>query len=306
MTSKLQASNAMPAWARGTFHFIFIFYSLICILPVVLILSVSLTNEHSLLANGYRFIPESISTLAYTYLWKDISVMARAYGVTTFVTVVGAGLHVLLTAMYAYPLSRKDFPFKSFFSVIVLITMLFSGGLVPSYIVMVNVLHLKNTIWALILPNLMSGFNIFMVRTFFKQSIPDELIESAKIDGASEWRILFQIVLPLALPVLATIGLFSTIGYWNNWFNALLYISDKNLYTLQFIMQQALLRLEFIRNTLALGGQHLDLARTLEAQVPTDSVRMALVISATGPIILAYPFFQKYFIKGLTIGSVKG
>lgn len=280
----------------------FIAFSLACILPIVLIVAISLTNEKALTLQGYKFWPEHIDASAYQYLFKHSETLVKAYGVSLTVTISGTLLAVLLIALYAYPLYRKDFPFKKTFNFYLLITMLFSGGLVPFYLLYVNYLDLKDSLVALILPGLSNAFYIFITRTFFQQTIPEEMIESGKLDGASEWRIFFQLVLPISLPVLATIGLFTTLMYWNDWFNSMLFINDTNKFSLQYVMIQMIRQAEFFKTQLAGTG----VALMVQESVPTESLRMAMVVLSIGPILFIYPFFQKYFTKGLTIGAIKG
>lgn len=261
-----------------------------------------MTNEKALTLQGYKFWPEQIDLSAYQYLFSHSQTLAKAYGVSLTVTVAGTFLAVLLIALYAYPLYRKDFPFKKAFNFYLLITMLFSGGLVPFYLLYVNFLDLKDSLIALILPGLSNAFYIFITRTFFQQTVPEEMIESGKLDGASEWRIFFQLVLPISLPVLATIALFTTLMYWNDWFNSMLFINNTDLYSLQYVMIQMIRQAEFFKNQLAGSG----VALLVQEAVPTESLRMAMVIVSIGPILFIYPFFQKYFTKGLTIGAIKG
>ncbi|MBO9600656.1 MAG: carbohydrate ABC transporter permease, partial [Cohnella sp.] len=241
-------------------------------------------------------------TSSYHYLFSNSTTLFKAYGVTLTVTLVGTVLAVLLIALYAYPIYRKDFPFKRAFNFYLLITMLFSGGLVPFYLLYINYLNLRDSLIALILPGLSNAFYIFIARTFFQQTIPEEMIESGKLDGASEWRIFFQLVLPISLPVLATIGLFTTLMYWNDWFNSLLFINDTDKFSLQYVMIQMIRQAEFFKTQLAGTGVGL----LIQQSVPTESLRMAMVVVSIGPILFVYPFFQKYFTKGLTIGAIKG
>jgi putative aldouronate transport system permease protein len=271
-------------------------------MPIVLIISISISDEKMLTLKGYKFWPDVIDLSAYRFLFTDSSTLLKAYGVTLTVTCIGTLLAVLLIAMYAYPIFRKDFPFKKAFNIYLLITMLFSGGLVPFYLLYINYLDLRDSLIALILPGLSSAFYIFITRTFFQQTIPEEMIESGKLDGASEWRIFFQLVLPISLPVLATIGLFTTLMYWNDWFNSLLFINDTDKFSLQYVMIQMIRQAEFFKNQLAGSG----VALLVQETVPTESLRMAMVVVSIGPILFVYPFFQKYFTKGLTIGAIKG
>ena len=218
--------------------------------------------------------------------------------VTILVTILGTIINVSMVSTYAYAISRKGFKYRRQFTFLVFFTMLFGGGMVPSYIVMTQVLGLKNTIWALILPFAFNSFNIIVMRTFFQKSVPDSIIESARIDGASEFRIFIKIVIPLAIPGIATIALFSTLAYWNDWFNAMLYIDYQNLVPLQHMLMKIEKNMEFIRQNAMLSGEVMSV-------LPQESVRMAMVVASTLPIACTYPFFQKYFISGLTIGGVK-
>jgi len=283
-------------------HVFFIAMSLACILPILLIVAISFSDEKLLTLHGYKFWPERFDTSSYHYLFTNSATLFKAYGVTLTVTIVGTVLAVLLIALYAYPIYRKDFPFKKAFNFYLLITMLFSGGLVPFYLLYINYLNLRDSLVALILPGLSNAFYIFIARTFFQQTIPEEMIESGKLDGASEWRIFFQLVLPISLPVLATIGLFTTLAYWNDWFNSLLFINDTDKFSLQYVMIQMIRQAEFFKNQLAGTGVGL----LIQQAVPTESLRMAMVVVSIGPILFVYPFFQKYFTKGLTIGAIKG
>lgn len=278
----------------GTFAFL-------CIFPFLYVIIISLSNEQSLAENGYQLIPEQWSFEAYRYLWEMKAQVVRAYGVTILVTVLGTFISVTVIALYAYAISRKQFIFRKQFTFIAFFTMLFSGGMVPFYIVMTQFLDLKNSMWALILPMAVNAFYIIIMRTFFLRSVPEAILESARIDGAGEWRIFLTIVLPLSVPGIATIALFNTLAYWNDWFNALLFIDDPNLIPLQSLLMRIENNMDFIKQNAMLSNQN---SSILES-IPQDSARMAMVVIATLPIALSYPFFQKYFIKGLTIGGVK-
>lgn len=279
---------------------LFIIYSLICVIPFILIIMVSFTNETSLVINGYSFFPKEFSLDAYKYLWTSGGSIIKAYGVTIFSTVVGTASSVLVIAMFAYPLSRKDFKFKKSFTIFVFLTMIFNGGLVPTYYVYANVLGLKNNLLIYILPHLMSAWYVIIMRTFFTSSVPESLIESARIDGAGEFRTFFKIVMPLALPGLVTVALFNSVTIWNDYMTPMLYITKNILYNLQYAMYSALLSAQY----LAENASQMNSAES--ASLPVETVRMAMCIIAIGPIVLLYPFLQKYFIKGLTVGSVKG
>jgi len=283
-------------------HVVFWLVACSTILPILLIFMVSITDEMTVTRNGYSFFPEKFSFEAYRYLFLDSMTIVRAYGVTTFVTIVGSIVGLIITALIAYPLSRRDFPYRNKLAFYVFFTMLFNGGLVPGYLVYTQLINVKDTIWSLIIPGLLlNGFYVLIMRTFFSNSIPPALIESAYIDGAGEFRIFFQIVLRLSTPVLATIGLFYTLNYWNDWFNSLVYLSDSKLYSLQYLLNKILLNIQFLAQNTRNNN-----AAQIIASLPTETVRMAMAIVGVGPIVLAYPFFQKYFVKGLTVGAVKG
>ncbi len=280
----------------------FIALSLACVMPVLLVILVSFTHNDSLLDRGYSFIPEKWSLIAYESLFKDYGTLLRAYGVSIGITAVGTVASVLLMALYAYPISRQDYPLRKFFTFFLFFTMLFSGGIVSKYIVFTQGIGLLDSYMALILPLLIIPFNVIIMRTFFQTTIHPALIESARIDGAGELRIFIRIVLPLSLPVMATMALFSTILYWNDWFNALLFIRDEDKYPVQFLMIRVLNDIQYLRENVQIAAQNPELMRNL----PNESLQMAMAVVGRGPILLVYPFFQKYFVKGLTIGAVKG
>ena len=281
---------------------LFIFIALVCVIPVVLVLIISLTDQSSINTYGYSFFPKQWSFDAYRYIWSSARhTILSAYGITIFTTVIGTVAGVLIVALYAYPISRNDFKYRNTFAFISFFTMLFSGGMVSWYMICTSILHLGNTVWALILPGVMNSWYVVILRTFFATSIPPSVIESAKIDGAGEYIILFRLVMPLSLPGLATIALFFTLRFWNDWYNALMFITDEKLRNLQFLLQSMLSKIQMLSesdgNTYA--------AESIR-EIPSDSVRMALCMIAAGPILIVYPFFQKYFIQGLTVGAVKG
>lgn len=269
-----------------------------CVFPFIFVIIISLTSEQSLLEYGYSIFPKEWSLDAYKYLLESGEALAQSYMITILITILGTIINVSMVSTYAYAISRKGFKYRRQFTFLVFFTMLFGGGMVPSYIVMTQVLGLKNTIWALILPLAFNSFNIIVMRTFFQKSVPDSIVESARIDGASEFRIFIKIVIPLALPGIATIALFSTLAYWNDWFNAMLYIDYQNLVPLQHMLMKIEKNMEFIRQNAMLSGIVMN-------ALPQESVRMAMVVISTLPIACTYPFFQKYFISGLTIGGVK-
>ena len=273
-----------------------------CVFPFIFVIIISLTSEQSLLEHGYSIFPKEWSLDAYKYLLQSGGALAQSYMVTIVVTILGTIINVSMVSSYAYAISRKGFKYRRQFTFLVFFTMLFGGGMVPSYIVMTQVLGLKNTIWALILPLAFNSFNIIVMRTFFQKSVPDSIIESARIDGASEFRIFTKIVIPLAIPGIATIALFSTLAYWNDWFNAMLYIDKTALMPLQYILIRIDTSMEFLAsNAAALGAN----AASVVASMPKETAKMAIVVISTLPIIVAYPFFQRYFVNGLTIGAVK-
>lgn len=276
-------------------------FAFACVFPFLFVTIISFTDEKTLAANGYWIIPEKWSLEAYRYVFKAGDQLLRSYGITITVTVVGTIVSLVLTALFAYAISRKSFKYRHFFGFFAFFTMLFNGGLVPTYIVVTQLLDMKDTLWALILPLAGNAFYIMIMRTFFVTSVPEAIIESGKIDGAGEFGIFIKLILPLSLPGLATIGLFSTLGYWNDWFNALLYIDNPDLVPLQSM----LMRIENSMQFLLQNTNNPSLSTGALQSLPADTSRMAMVVLATGPIIFAYPFFQRYFIQGLTIGAVK-
>lgn len=273
-----------------------------CIIPFIFVVIISFTSEQALQMNGYKFWPEEWSLDAYKYIFGSGSQIMRAYGITIIVTILGTLLGLTIMTSFAYALSRKNFAYKKFFTKLIFIPMLFSGGMVASYLVNTRFLGIKNTIFALILPICVSSFHIIILRTFFKTTIPDAIIESAKIDGASEFTLFLKIVLPISLPAIATIGLFLTLGFWNDWFNAMLYIDNNSLIPLQYLLIKLETTMEFLANNTSMMGTN---AISAAANLPKDTAKMAIVVITTLPIVFAYPFFQKYFVSGLTVGAVK-
>lgn len=300
--AKVEIRNFNPT-ANLIFNIIIALFALSCVLPFFFVVMISLTEEHSLAELGYRFWPKEFSTAAYSYIFAGqmSSKIFKAFGVTVLVTVLGTVVNSTMTSLYAYVISRSNFPFRKFFTIFALITMLFTPGMVATYLIVSNMLFLKDTIWALILPMALGPFNILVMRTFFIKTVPDSIIESARMDGASELKIFMKIVLPLAVPGIATISLFAALGYWNDWFNALLYIQNDDLVPLQYLLMKIQSNLDFLAKNAGMGAQ----IQGGLAALPSESARMAIVVVSTLPIALTYPFFQKYFVGGLTIGGVK-
>lgn len=293
-----------PGWSVSSvfFNVGFILLSLACIVPLALVVIVSFSPQQSITLRGYSFFPTHVTGLGYEFLFKDSAPLLRAYAVSIAVTTIGTVLSLLLMGTFAYPLSRRDYPYRGMFMFYLFFTMLFNGGMTAQYIVFTKLYHLTDSYVALILPWLIVPFNVIVMRTFFQNNIHPALIESAKIDGAGELRIFFRIIVPLSLPVFATMALFCTFNYWNDWFSSLLFINDPEKYPLQYLMMKAINDAEYLRRSLLTAVPE---ASRIIAQYPGDSVRMAMVIVGMGPIIFVYPFFQKYFVKGLTIGAVK-
>lgn len=299
----VQSFNRISARANILLNIMFLILALICVIPAVLVVSISFSAEQSITDYGYRLIPKIISLDGYGYLLKQGALIIRALGVSLFVTIVGTALGTLLTTLMGYVLSRPDYKLNGFLTMLVFIPMVFNGGLVSTYFIVSQFLHLKNTLWALILPLSISSFNVVICRTFFKTTIPEELIESAKMDGATQFKIFFQIVLPISLPVIATIGLFLCFAYWNDWYQSMLYIDNQRLYSLQALLNAIMTNINMLaQNAATMGASMADMV----ANMPKEAARMAIVVIIVLPIACAYPFFQKYFISGLTVGAVKG
>lgn len=273
-------------------------FALICLFPFVLMITSSFMNEREILTEGFKLIPSEFDTSAYEFLFKHPQKLIDAYGITILITVCGTAIGLFIMSMTGYVLNRKDCKYRNVVSFFIYFTTLFSGGLIPSYILMVSYLKLKDNVLALILPGLISAWSIFLMRNFMK-AIPDSLYESATIDGAGDFRIYWQIFLPLAIPSLATVGLFVALGYWNEWYNAMLYIQTPSKYPLQYFLQKMVNQANV--QQLISQGMQIDLS-----DLPTQSIKMATAVVATGPVILFYPFVQRYFVSGLTVGAVKG
>ncbi len=281
-------------------HIILTIISALAIIPFVLLVIASFTDDATALQYGYRFFPKKMSIDAYAYIISKASVFAKAYGITIIVTIIGTTLSVVVTALTAYVLSKRDFPLAKPLNFLMVFTMLFNGGLVSTYISYTTIFHIKDTLAALIMPNLLMGaFTVMLVRNYFEHSIPEEIYESARIDGASEFKIFGTIVLPLSVPILATVGLMSGLAYWNDWQNSMYYVNDKSLYSIQAILNGINQSISMLSS---LGGS----TGATAAELPTTTIRMAIAVVGILPILIVYPFFQKYFAKGLVAGAVKG
>lgn len=276
--------------------------SLSCIFPILLLFMSSITSENSLLKNGYSIFPKEFGFDAYKYLWFSRAKIVRAYALTIAATAVGTLSSVTITTLLSYPLSRKNLPGRNFFAFFVFFTMLFNGGMIPSYMMWTQTFHIKDSFWALIMPSLLlSGFAVIMMRTYFSTNIPDNIVEAAMIDGASELKILLHIVIPMSKPIISTVGLMTALAYWNDWLNGLYYLTKRtDLYTIQNLLNRLISSADFLRNNQA------NSMIAANIQVPSVGVRMAIAVIAIIPILLIYPFFQKGFVKGIVIGGVKG
>ena len=305
MDNKIKKGKGLNQIKFGTnivFNVIFIILSLMCIVPVIFVFIISISSEASLAKYGYSFLPAELSDAAYLYLWKERIMILKALWISVLVTIGGTILGLGLTTSMGYVLSRKSYKLQSFYTWVIFIPMIFNGGLAASYVVNDKLLNLSDTLLALILPLAVSSFNIIICKTFFRTTIPDSVIESAKIDGATQLGIFNKIVLPISKPVIATIGLFLSFGYWNDWFLSSLYIRNKDLISLQALLNSMVKNIQFLASNPD-GGVSI---QQYLATMPRESVRMAIAIVIVVPIACAYPFFQRYFVTGLTIGAVKG
>ena len=294
--------NGLKPFTNACFSLLFILLALMTCLPVVFVLMISLSSEASIALNGYSFWPSEFSLESYNYLWQSKDYIGRAFLNSIGITICGTTLGLVLTSTLGYTLSRPNYRLKGLYTLMILIPMFFGGGLLATYMVNTQIYGLKNTYLALILPGACSTFYVVIMRTFFQTTIPDSIIESGKIDGASQLRIFVQLVLPLALPVIATIGLFFTFNYWNAWYGAMLYLDSnhRELYPLQYVLISIENNISFMaRNEEYFSEEAL-------AKLPTETMRMAIVMVVVIPIACSYPFFQRYFVGGLTIGAVKG
>lgn len=285
-------------------HTVMIIVTIMAILPFVLVFISSITDENTLVLNGYSFFPEKLSLYAYEYIVMNGAKIFRAYGITILVTVVGTSINILLSTMMAYGLSLPNLPGRKFFTFYVVFTLLFNGGLVPTYLMYTSIFNIKNTIWALIVPSmLMHAMNVLLIKTFYTTNIPGELLEAAEIDGASQFRIFGQIVLPLGKPIAVTMALFSGLTYWNDWTNGLYYLigyEGEKLYSIQNFLNKVITDIQYL-NSSQVGANS-----EILSKLPTVSVRMAIAFVAMVPILILFPFLQKYFSKGLAMGAVKG
>lgn len=295
---KMRINKSTIVFNTAGYIFLSVF-SLFCLLPFLLIISGSFTSEASIHIDGYRLIPKVFSLEAYKSVFSTPQSIGKAYLVTTVVAVSGTLLGLFFISMAGFVLQRKDFKYKNMISFFIYFTTLFNGGLVPWYILMVKYLHLKNSYLALVIPGMIGAWYIILMKNFMK-SVPDSIVESAKIDGAGDFTIYARLIMPLSIPGLATIGLFLGLGYWNDWFMGMLFITSQNRYPLQFYLYNMLSNSEFLRSSVSKQ------ISSLNFEVPTESFKLATAIVVTGPIVFLYPFIQKYFVKGLTVGAVKG
>lgn len=283
-------------------HIVLSLLSLLVVIPLLLLVASSFSSEQLLLREGYSLWPKEFSFSAYEYLFKGAGNLFQSYGVTLLVTAVGTVAGLLMTMLLGYALSIEDLPFRKVISFLVFFTMLFNGGLVPTYMMYTNVFHIKNTIWALIVPYLLvNAFYVIIARSFFATSIPREVIEAARIDGAGEIKALFRVVLPMSLPIMATLGLMIGLAYWNNWTNGLYFITDNSLYSVQQLLTEMVNNMQAVQS-----GQFANLDPEAVRNLPSTALRMATAVMSVLPVMVIYPFFQKYFVKGITLGAVKG
>ena len=276
-------------------------FAFACIIPFVVLLSASLTDNTTAVLSGYSILPKKWSLDAYKYLWSSQKQIFTSYGITIIVTLFGTLLNIVLSTLLAYPLSRQELPGRRVLSFIVFFTMLFNGGLVPTYL-MYSSFHVKNTIFGLIVPNIMmSAYYVMIIRTFFSNNVPVSVIESAKIDGASEFVSFLRIVMPMSRPIIATVVLFVGIQYWNDWYNGQIYVTESSLFSIQQLLTRMLSNIQFLQS-----GKAGSVASAMATKIPGETIRMAIAIVGIIPIIAIYPFVQKNFVKGIAIGAVKG
>ena len=304
--SGMKRFNSIRRSTDIAYSILFILLALLCVIPVIFVIIISFSSEASIGKVGYSFVPAEWSTEAYQYVWHlrnthGIPTVVMAFLTSIGITLVGTVLGLTLISTMGYVLSRPNFRLRKIYTYLIFIPMIFNGGLLSTYVINTQILGLKNTYWALILPLCCSSFSVIIMRTFFQTTVPDEIIESGKIDGASQLRIFVQLVLPISLPALATIALFLTFAYWNDWYQASLYIESNqhDLFPLQYVLVNIEKNIQYLANH--------DMAMSANSNaLPSETMRMAIVVISVVPIMFSYPFFQKYFISGLTIGAVKG
>lgn len=282
-------------------NLILLLIALFCVLPLLLLISSSVSSEAEIIHKGYSIFPRRLDFTAYRYILNGVNGILRSYGISAVITVIGTVLNLVITVLYAYPISRSDLKGRSFFSFLLFFTILFNGGFIPTYMMWTNTFHIKNTFWAYLMPNLlMNGFYVIMARNFFSANIPAALIESAKIDGAGEMRTLYSIVLPMAKPIIATLGLFVSLNYWNDWQNGLYYITNDKMYSLQVLLNRMLLDSLYAQQGLA------KTAASIGASAPSATLKMAIAVLGTIPVLIVFPFVSKYLTGGIVVGAVKG
>ncbi len=296
-------TNSVSIVTEAIFHLILIAFCGLCIIPFIFVVIISFSSSESIGAIGYSFTPQSWSMVAYQYIITLGHQLWRSYFNSIFITVFGTLCTLLITILYSYALYRKDFKFRKFFTFFCFFTMIFGGGLAPTYVICKQVLGLSDSYWAVIIPMLLNPFNIIIMRTFFQSSVPGELIDAAAVDGSGEYTTLFRIVLPVSKPGIATVGLLTALAYWNEWFIPMLYVREADFYPLQYLLQEMQAKVDFLAKNSAMMGAE---ASKMASDLPSDTLRMAMVVLVVVPITFAYPFFQRYIISGLTIGSVKG
>ena len=284
---------------NGVSHTVLFLLTVLALVPFLILISSSFSEDTQIIKYGYSMFPRGFSMDAYGYILTNFSVIGRAYGVTIAVTVIGTAASLIITNLGAYMLSQDDLPGVKVLMFLVVFTMLFSGGLVPTYYIYTQVFHLKDTLWCLIVPNLLlNAFNIILIRNYYRFSIPKAIVESARIDGAGEFTTFVRIVFPLSLPITATVGLLTAIMFWNDWQNGLYYLTGTEWYSIQQVLRVMSSQITFLSNGT-------DSTQGVNRDIPTTTIRMAIAVVAIAPILIAYPFFQKYFVKGITLGAVK-
>ena len=285
-------------------HIIMMVCALCAVIPIILIVISSFTDNDTLIRNGYSFSPEKWSTYAYKYVFNSGNSVMHAYGISFLLTAVGTALSLAVTTSLAYVISKKDLPGKGFLTFLIFFTLLFNGGLVPTYMVYTRIFHIKNTFWSLLFPNLlMNGFNVLLIKSYFVTNVPSDILEAAYIDGSSEFRTFFQIAIPLAKPIIATIGIFAGIAYWNDWMNGYIYLTRRtDLYSIQNLLNRMIQNIQFLsQNATVVSNANAGLAT-----IPSVSVRMAMAVLGILPVVIIYPFIQNNFVKGITLGGIKG